>query len=242
MHELATNYSGFNACFATFTYDEAHIGDNDLKGTVRDLQLLWKRIRKYYGRGLKYFACGEYGDNTQRRHAHSIIFGLPCSSQTEAVLLQLWKNGYVKVGSVTRESIRYVCDYVLKKYNGEKAKAEYGERFPPFRVLSRGLGRDFLLQNRDAILENAGYFVGGLRHSLPRYYLSLLKKTMSDKEYREFMYRLNKENEKKHFKNISFAKDKYGDSAMVYYLAEQSSKNKEAHADYMLKNRHKGGI
>lgn len=42
----------------------------------RHYQLFFKRLRKWYGKPIRYFGTGEYGSKTQRPHYHFIIFGL----------------------------------------------------------------------------------------------------------------------------------------------------------------------
>lgn len=55
-----------SSCFLTLTYDELHV---PLSLKKRDLQLFWKRLRKaFYPRKIKYFSCGEYGDQYGRPH------------------------------------------------------------------------------------------------------------------------------------------------------------------------------
>lgn len=56
------------ASFITLTYDDDHL-PSDASLHPEDLTLFWKRLRKNLdGRKIKYFACGEYGDATQRPH------------------------------------------------------------------------------------------------------------------------------------------------------------------------------
>ena len=60
--------------YITLTYNDDHLPAN---GSLqpRDLQLFWKRLRKARTPGIRYYACGEYGDQTARPHYHAIIFG-----------------------------------------------------------------------------------------------------------------------------------------------------------------------
>ena len=61
-------------CFITLTYDDEHL-PKDSSLVKRDLQLFFKRLRKRYpGHLIRYFAAGEYGDNTARPHYHAILF------------------------------------------------------------------------------------------------------------------------------------------------------------------------
>ena len=62
--------------FVTLTYDDAHM--NDLSLNKRDLQLFIKRLRKkLYPHKIKFFACGEYGDKSLRKHFHVCLFDCP---------------------------------------------------------------------------------------------------------------------------------------------------------------------
>ena len=74
--------------FVTLTYDDLHVprsyyGDPNsgealpsLTLRKRDIQLFFKRLRKQTGQNFRYYACGEYGENTHRPHYHFIVFGL----------------------------------------------------------------------------------------------------------------------------------------------------------------------
>lgn len=56
-----------NASFVTLTYDNDSLpGDSGLH--KEDFQRFMKRLRKYSGYDLKYFACGEYGGRFKRPH------------------------------------------------------------------------------------------------------------------------------------------------------------------------------
>ena len=66
--------------FLTLTYDDDHIRWSPVTGEQtlykRDLQLFMKRLRKHLEPlKVRFFACGEYGDNTYRPHYHVILFG-----------------------------------------------------------------------------------------------------------------------------------------------------------------------
>ena len=84
--------------------------------------------------------------------------------------------GNVFYGSAEPDSIRYVAQYVDKKYSGDLAKQEYEDkkRAPVFRVSSLGLGKKYIDKNRKQITEMGYCTVKGVMHSLPRYYLNRL--------------------------------------------------------------------
>ena len=65
-----------HSCFTTLTYNNEHLPKD---GSLHkdELQKFFKRLRKYLGdRKMKYFACGEYGDEGHRPHYHAILFGI----------------------------------------------------------------------------------------------------------------------------------------------------------------------
>lgn len=167
MNELST-WSN-RGCFITLTYNKENLPeDNSLH--KEHLQKFFKRLRKSLGdKKIKYFACGEYGEKKKRPHYHAIVFGLSVMEAMEQLPLT-WKLGFFDIQPVYFESCKYVTGYVMKKYNGEKAKQEYGDRQIPFRLSSLGLGKEFALNNRDNLIENGGYLYRGFNQGLPKYY------------------------------------------------------------------------
>ena len=60
-------------CFITLTYDDAHL-PTDLSLNVSHFQKFMKRLRKRFGEGIRFFHCGEYGENFGRPHYHACLF------------------------------------------------------------------------------------------------------------------------------------------------------------------------
>lgn len=132
-----------NAAFATLTYD-----DKSLPPTLekRHLQLFLKRLRKRMGpaRPIRFFACGEYGEQTARPHYHAILYG--CSADDRATVTAAWSKGFVTLEPVTPERIAYCAGYTQKKATDrlkhretERVDPETGEVYrwqPPFRHMS----------------------------------------------------------------------------------------------------------
>lgn len=185
--------------FITLTYDDDHLPKsfkqniNDETGEVsidwtsrtgefnslnkKDLQDFWKRLRKALGEDIKirYYACGEYGDNTARSHYHSIIFGYKPDDlkfykrtkqgdllYTSEFLNSVWQNGNVIIGDATYESAAYVARYIMKKLKGQEAIFyEYHGLEKPFVTMSRkpGIARDYyeLHKDTDLFLNNHSY-------------------------------------------------------------------------------------
>jgi len=198
MHECDYyNYSSF----LTLTYDNDHIPED--KSLSKDaLQKFFKRVRRRLEcipndilvsqyqitlnsrqkPAIKYFACGEYGDQFGRPHYHAIIFGIsPFSAGILTLLKECWPYGFIKAGTVTYDSCRYVADYVQKKYNGTKQKEVYGEKQPPFQLQSQGLGLQYALDNQDRLISSLSITIHGTEVGIPRYYT---KKLLIPKEAR----------------------------------------------------------
>ena len=141
MHE-ASLYE--NNCFLTLTYSDEYIPiDGSLDYT--HYQGFMKRLRKrFQGKKIRFYMCGEYGDNTYRPHYHAIIFNhdfedkeLFFSSKSghkvyrSEILEELWKFGQSSIGNVTEQSAGYVARYVVKKIigRGQDINPKTGKRF-----------------------------------------------------------------------------------------------------------------
>lgn len=179
VHETM-NHEG--SVFATLTYSDDKIPEN-AEISKRELQLFIKRLRKEYsGKKVKYFACGEYGDQTGRPHYHAIIFGSKlseheCKKSGRAFhclagpILKAWNKGYVFLGDVTYESARYVADYVQKDTRAEV----YEGRTPPFSLKSQGIGKEYAIRNSKQMLSNLNVTMQGKNVGFPRYYQKILE-------------------------------------------------------------------
>lgn len=169
--------------FLTLTYDDEHEPAGLEK---RQLQLFMKRLRRKTNAKIKYLACGEYGDRTQRPHYHAAMLGLAItdrikwdsenyrSEQLEAT----WGQGIVTVSDLTDDRARYVAGYVLKKagYRKQTYCDEDGvELEAPFRVMSKGMGRQWLKKYQNDLRH--GYMQhDGVKYTIPRYYKDIIKK------------------------------------------------------------------
>lgn len=122
-------------CFITCTYSPEFLpADESLD--KRHFQLFMKRFRKRFGQ-VRYFQCGEYGEQLSRPHYHACIFGFRFPDRvllkendgqrlwTSKSLEELWGMGFCTVGELTFESAAYVARYVMKKVTGEAAEDYY---------------------------------------------------------------------------------------------------------------------
>lgn len=154
-------------CFITLTYSPEHL--NRCKGgslNKEDYVLFMKRLRKKYGNGIRFFHCGEYGEEFNRPHHHACLFnhdfpdkqlwqvrdGVRLYRSDELQIL--WPYGYSTIGEVTFESAAYVARYVTKKITGEMANSHYQGREPEYITMSRrpGIGRPWWEKYKNDVL------------------------------------------------------------------------------------------
>ncbi len=169
MHEASLSEEN---CFVTLTYDDKHLprgGSLDV-GPKGAFTKFMKRLRRRFdGKRVRYFHCGEYGDRNGRPHYHACLFGLDFGDDRylykmskghrlfrSPSLEKCWTLGQSDIGSLTFESAAYVARYVMKKVNGAGASAHYeridassGELFelaPEYATMSRrpGIGSDWI--------------------------------------------------------------------------------------------------
>lgn len=187
--------------FITLTYDDAHLPEHgylDAAALTRFFKRLRKRAqdsRRSFDRnhraGIRYFACGEYGEQTERPHYHAILFNCAFKDEkisgrnddgtdlyTSATLRELWPFGHHKYGEANAAAAGYIAQYNLKKQWGGTDYYINGVQVPPpFLRMSRkpAIGTEWLAQYRDDL--KMGYLVENARKTgIPRAYLKQLKK------------------------------------------------------------------
>lgn len=183
--------------YVTLTYNQENLPEDDsLK--KKDLTDFWKRLRKKFK--IRYYACGEYGDEKERPHYHAIIFGLKLDDLTyyrttrdgfklynSKVIDEIWTHGYCTIGAVTFESCAYVARYIMKKQLGKGAEDHYlkidkstgeilSDRTPEYTVMSNrpGIGKKWFDKFKSDIYQAGtdGKVIirGGTLCQPPRYY------------------------------------------------------------------------
>lgn len=154
IHEAALHKQN---SFVTLTYDDDHLPKD--KGLDKShLQRFFKRLRKAFPtKPIRYYACGEYGDNTKRPHYHACVFGLDFDDKIHfrtlgqnalylsEKLTNIWGHGNTSVGELTYETAAYTARYVMKKSLGgstgryvrlDEATGELLELTQPFAAMS----------------------------------------------------------------------------------------------------------
>lgn len=177
------------SCFVTLTYNDSNL-PSDFNLERDDLTKFMKRLRKRYGEGIRYIACGEYGDRYGRPHYHILLFGLDFTDlkyfhkpgskfplYTSKELHKVWTFGNAIIGKATREAAGYICRYTLKK----NFSRTYTDRVPEFLTMSRrgGIGLRYFKENFRKIfpVDTIVMSVKGVfkKFSVPPYYLRQLK-------------------------------------------------------------------
>lgn len=151
-------------CFVTLTFDEEHLPAGGYL-EKRELQLFIKRLReKFSPTKIRYFAVGEYGDQTWRPHYHLILFGV---SPTEHQVIQsCWNLGFIQVGTAESASMQYITGYVLKKLTKITNPALKGKP-PEFATMSKKPGIGFGVVDRIKTAFTTGPGSTILQESIP---------------------------------------------------------------------------
>lgn len=195
-------------CFLTLTYDDAHLPKHG-QLLKRDLQLFFKRLRKYTG-PFRYVAAGEYGDLKRRPHFHAAIFGVDFADDRidfgegirgdktyvsplvgKAWGMSTFPMGHT-IGSVTFESAAYIARYITKRVSGVGASplplwsdpvtGELVMPNPEFLVCSKGIGKSWFRDYfmTDVFPHGRVITAQGSPAPVPRYYKELLKEVGAD--------------------------------------------------------------
>lgn len=175
-------------CFATLTIDDNNIGDGTLRPEhftdfikrLRAKHAHYDEMGNYWRQPIRYYMCGEYGDETARPHYHACLFGYKPSdgkptsiynttgTQVSLELDKIWKLGGTSYGEVTFESASYVARYIMKKLDQHAIRSmqldmstgECIEMYPEYQRMSETIGlpwikkyaTDVYSQSRDEII------------------------------------------------------------------------------------------
>ena len=179
--------------FITLTYAENPPFDTISKRAWQDFM---KSLRhKLHPKKIRFFMCGEYGDEKGRPHYHAIIFNHRFTDQkfhkttdagenlyTSELLDQVWQKGYCYIGEVNFKTAAYVARYALKKNTGEQAKTEYErestytcigiqDKISEYTLQSRnpGIARPWFEKYKDD-LDKGFITINGTKMAPPKYY------------------------------------------------------------------------
>lgn len=122
---------GFNS-FWTLTYSEEELQRTNPNGSPQlspaHVQNFLKRFRKKVSPlSIRFYAVGEYGEQTMRPHYHLALFGFPTCLRGRTnhlksnccwvcdLVKSSWGHGGVDAGDLTPASAAYLAGYVTKK-------------------------------------------------------------------------------------------------------------------------------
>lgn len=201
MHEAKLHDAN---CFVTLTYDDEHLPPH---GSLRyrDIQLFHKRLRKRAG-PLRFFLCGEYGEQLSRPHYHACYLGFFPSDarrlrslseekfvQYESKMLsETWGLGHIQLGELSYQSAAYAAGYIFKKQHGQRAKDYYKAidadgvwhpLEPEFARMSLrpGIGRGWYERFASDFHTHDVAIYDGRRFPVPKYYDRILEKSNPDR-------------------------------------------------------------
>ena len=154
-----------------------------------------KRLRKQFGKGIRFYMCGEYGEELDRPHYHACLFGVDFAADRSLwsnrngyklfrspTLEVLWPFGHSTIGELNFETAAYTARYVMKKITGDLAEDHYrkvdpvtGEVYqlvPEFNRMSLkpGIGGLFFDRFHTDIYPHDYVVVNGSKAKPPRYY------------------------------------------------------------------------
>lgn len=190
-------------CYLTLTYNEENVPKNGSLNK-RDIQLFLKKLRESERRkgnsDIRYFQCGEYGEEKDRPHHHAILFNFDFEDKKywkskngfklyrSDYLESLWKHGNSIIGSVTFESCAYVARYITKKISGPKAEEHYKGKVPEFTTMSRrpGIGAPWLYKYANDVFSVQGIVIRG-RIMKPAKYYDVICEKINDMELKKML-------------------------------------------------------
>lgn len=181
--------------FITLTYDDKHLPP-DYSVHKKTFQTFIRALRdSTSNKKIRYFACGEYGDENLRPHYHALLFNHSFKDQlffknsksrekiyTSTTLNKIWSYGNSYIGTCTYRSAAYIARYVIKKIGGDLADEHYTRIHPlsgnlvrvnpEFALQSRrpGLGHAWLQKFKGDIYPSDFIVVDEKRHPVPRFY------------------------------------------------------------------------
>ncbi len=215
IHEASMHEHNYGNSWATLTYRDpdactdqqfkngqflhwkANLNPSHMSDFIRSL----RRANKDHK--IRYFYCGEYGEENQRPHYHICLFNHSFNDQylweddeglytyTSNELQSHWPWGFTTTAALTLRNAAYTAGYALKKITGKKAEQHYlrcdehGEAYwllPEYIRMSTGrgkpsgLGASFYEKFKSDIFPSDESPIPGhgSKHLVPRYYQNIL--------------------------------------------------------------------
>ncbi len=211
VHESHLHKNTNGNCFVTFTYRskkectpkqfrKGHYVPDDYSLNYHHFRDFIKRLRRHFKQEIRYFHCGEYGEENLRPHYHACLFNcsfddLVVYSTQEGIttyesktLHKLWPYGFCTIGELNFETASYTAGYIQKKITGLQAQEtylrndDYGVAYwvkPPYITMSLkpGIGAKFYEKYHDDFFPSDESPIPGkgVVQKVPRFYEELLE-------------------------------------------------------------------
>ncbi|AXL14753.1 replication initiator protein [Microviridae sp.] len=206
--------------FITLTYNDEHLPSDGslIKSHFTDfMRKLRYEIRKqptFNSKTVRFFMCGEYGENFSRPHYHACLFGIDFPDkeifrESEGIitwqselLTDIWGYGFTTTGELNFHTAAYTARYITKKITGDKAEDYYQTTHPitgdiidlqpEYANMSRmpGVGKNWYKKYTTDVFPSDFLIHDNKKIKVPRYYEKLYDLDEGDIE--ELKLRRNK--------------------------------------------------
>jgi len=206
MHEASLHEDN---CFVTLTYAPGKLPPY---GSLchEDVQKFFRALRKKLRKRVRFYMCGEYGEEHGRPHYHLCLFGVNFPDRilcgrsksghdfySSDFLSSLWPHGSATVQELVRETASYCARYIMKKVLGDAAKSHYSvvdadgvmhELRPEYAAMSLkpGIGAGWFRKFSGDVYPGDYVISNGAKRRPPRYYDKLARKAEIDSDSVEF--------------------------------------------------------
>lgn len=128
-------------------------------------------VRHYKRDSVRFYMCGEYGDESMRPHYHACVFGARFPDAffqkkvgsnvyySSPTLSELWPFGFAVFSDVTPSSAAYVAGYVDKKLVRSVDDFKSLGLAPEYVRMSNGLGLDYFDAYADQLYRDSSHGV-----------------------------------------------------------------------------------
>lgn len=170
--------------------------------------------REYNATGIRFMACGEYGDKGERPHYHIILFNIHLPVETfynprindghiyyqNTIIESCWKYGISNISEASWNNIAYTARYITKKITGKQSEEIYaikGQNKEFFRVSRMpGIGKPYYDKYKEKIYKNDEIIIKnqeGVIHCKPPKYFDALYQEENQKHWQEIKRKRQKQ-------------------------------------------------
>lgn len=177
-----------------------------LTAFIKKLRRRWEY--QHHHTGIRFYACGEYGEEHERPHYHICLMNFPIEPDSLELqfhnwlgdpifkskeIEKLWRYGITTIGALTWQSAAYVARYMVKKQKGPESDKYYeskGQIKEFVRMsLKPGIAREWYEQHKDEIYKTDEVFVpkrgGGTIRLKPALYFDRLYDATNPEEMKK---------------------------------------------------------